>query len=155
MSAKITFENAAPLTRIEALQALDNVLAEQGVVMVYLGSQYVKAVSVREAPSEPGPILEVPWRQLPESSSFITYITHLKTPKTDEPGILQRVMNPSKPTNVNHRAENIVSRLTPFAKLPNSIVAGRDSDVLILRDYSVNVRRMMEVLERVEADSNR
>jgi hypothetical protein len=41
--------------------------------------------------------------------------------------------------------------LQPFAKLPNSIIGVRGSPVLFLRDYSSNVRRMLEVLEKVEA----
>jgi hypothetical protein len=34
--------------------------------------------------------------------------------------------------------------------MPNSIVAIKASDVLVLRDYSVNVRRMLLVLEKIE-----
>ena len=70
----------------------------------------------------------LPWRQLPESSSLVTYIVKLKS----------------------LAAEDAVSILVPYAKLPSSIIVVRGSDVLVLRDYSANVRRMMEVLERVE-----
>jgi len=127
-SVKITFRNASPLSTAEALQALDTVLAGYGIVMVYLGTKYVKAVPAPSAPTEPGPVVEVPWRELPESSSYLTYIVHLNWLP----------------------AEQATSLLQPFARLPNSIVAMKGSDLLILRDYSANVRRMCEVLE--EAD---
>jgi general secretion pathway protein D len=127
-NVKISFENAAPLTRAEALQGLDNVFAANNIVMVYLGTRYVKAVPAAQAPTEPGPVLEMPWPQLPDSSSYITYIAKLK----------------------HLSAEQAASSLQPFAKLPNSIIGARGSDVIILRDYSSNVRRMMEILEAVD-----
>lgn len=128
MTSKITVENNTQLTRVEALQMLDNVFAAQGVVMVYLGNLYVKAVPAAAASGEAGLIFDGPWRQLPDSSSFVTYIFQLKT------------LAP----------EDAVSILAPYAKLPNSILGVKGSPVMILRDYSANVRRMMEVLEKVE-----
>ena len=125
---KITFENTTGLTRAEALQALDNVFAAQNIVMVYLGSRYVKAVPAAQAPQEPGPVVETAWEELPDSSSYVTYIARLK------------YLAP----------ENAVSIAQPFARLPNSIVAARGSDLLVLRDYSANVRRMMQVLETAD-----
>jgi hypothetical protein len=47
-------------------------------------------------------------------------------------------------------SETAISTAMPFAKLPNSIIGFKNSDVIILRDYATNVRRMMEVLERVD-----
>jgi type II secretory pathway component GspD/PulD (secretin) len=131
-SAKITLENATALTRAEALQMFDNALAAHQIVMVYLGTSYVKVVTTREAPSEAGPVFDGPWRQLPDSSSFVIYVTKLKTLK----------------------AEDAIAVLSPYAKLPNSLLAVKGSDVLVLRDYSSNVRRMMDVLERLEASQS-
>jgi len=117
---KITFDNTTQLSRVEALQAIDNLMAAQGIVMVYLGSKFVKVVTAGEAPSESGPVIDLPPDQLPDSSSFLTYVVTLRKLKP----------------------EQTVAMLQPFAKLPNSIVGVRGSDVLILRDYSSNVRRM-------------
>jgi general secretion pathway protein D len=125
---KVTFENVTPLTRVELLQALDNVLAANNIAMVYLGTKYVKAVPAAQAAQEPGPVVELSPNQLPESSSYLTYIVKLK----------------------NIPAEKANSILQPFAKLPNSIVAIRGEQILILRDYSANVKRMLKVLEEVE-----
>jgi len=130
LTAKVTFENSDPLTVVETLQLLDDVLAAQQIVMVYEGTQYVKAVPMSLATKEPAPIVDRPWKQLPESSTYITYITKLKK------------LAPS----------DAVSILTPFARLPNSIVAYKNSNMIVIRDFSGNVRRMMEVLERVESN---
>jgi type II secretory pathway component GspD/PulD (secretin) len=127
-NAAVSFVNQTPLTRTEALQALDNVLAAQGITMIYLGTKYVKAVPAKEAPGEAGPVIELAPEHLPESSSYLTYIVPLK----------------------NRTPEEAVIGLQPFAKMPNSIIATRGSDVIILRDYSINVRRMLQVLERIE-----
>lgn len=124
----LSFVNEAPLTRVEVLQALDNVLAANGITMVYLGTRYVKAVPSKEAPAEAAPIIELPAAQLPESNSYLTYFVQLK----------------------NRAAEEVIGALQPFARMPNSIVAIKGSDVLVLRDYSVNVRRMLLVLEKIE-----
>ncbi len=126
---KITVENSTNLNRTEALQMLDTALAAHQIVMIYLGSQYVKVVPAATAPSEAGPVFEGPWRQLPESSTFVTYIAKLNRLRT----------------------EDAVAIAMPFAKLPNSIMGARGSDVIFLRDYSANVRRMMEALEKTEA----
>ena len=124
----ISFSSETALTRVEALQALDNILAANGITMVYLGTRYVKAVPSKEAPGEAAPVIELPAAQLPESNSYLTYFVQVK----------------------NRTVEEVVSALQPFARMPNSIVAIKGSDVLVLRDYSVNVRRMLKVLERIE-----
>jgi len=145
---KVTFSNQTPMTAVEALQALDTVLAAQGIAMVFLGTQYVKAVVAKEAHLEPGPVVELKREQLPDSSSFLIYIVTLK----------------------NVKGSQALPALQPFAKLPNSIIMiggspppsksglqnlpatlfGTKDDVLILRDYSSNVRRMLQVLKKME-----
>lgn len=128
MSIKITFENVTPLSRVEVLQALDNVFAANGIVMVYLGTKYVKVISAVEAASETGPVVELPPEQLPDSSSFLLYIVRL-----------------------NHRTpQEVMPGLMPFAKLPNGIIGMNNENLLILRDYSSNVRRMLQVLEEID-----
>jgi type II secretory pathway component GspD/PulD (secretin) len=127
-NVKISFENTRAMTRAEALQALDTVMAAQNVVMIYLGTRYVKAVPAAQAPQEAGPLMEIPWEELPDSSSFLTYIAPLK----------------------HIKAEEATSLLQPFAKFPNSIIGVRGYGVIFLRDYSSNIRRMMEMLEMAD-----
>jgi type II secretory pathway component GspD/PulD (secretin) len=148
---KVTFSNQTSMGAVEVLQALDTVLAAQGIAMVFLGTQYVKVVPAKEACSEPGPVVELRPDQLPESSSFLIYIVKV------------RKVTPSY----------ALQALQPFAKLPNSLVAirseatsqppskpgplklpvlfgSKEDGILILRDYSANVRRMLQVLEKLE-----
>ena len=151
--AKITFANQTPMTAVEILQALDTVLASSGITTVFLGTQYVKVVSSKDASQESGPIIELEPNQLPDSSSFMIYIVKVK----------------------NVPSFQIAGALQPFAKLPNSIIVigsggnnpraaksnvpsiipstlfgPRDANLLILRDYSSNVRRMLQVVEKLD-----
>jgi len=148
---KITFFNQTPMSAVEVLQALDTVLAAQGITTVFLGTQYVKVVPSKEAHLEPGPIVELHPDQLPDSSSFLIYIVKLR----------------------NVTSSQAAPALQPFARLPNSIIAigsgsgsrpsaaaglpnlpailgVKEHPILILRDYSSNVRRMLQVLEKLE-----
>jgi type II secretory pathway component GspD/PulD (secretin) len=130
-SVKITLETQTPLTRREALQTLDTALAGHQITMVLSGTKYVKVVPAPQAHSEAGPVIELPPDQLPESGSYLTYIVKV------------RDRNPTE----------LLAVLQPFAKLPNSIVAIKEPGLLILRDYSANVRRMLMLLERIEKES--
>ena len=45
----------------------------------------------------------------------------------------------------------VAPALAPFSKMPgNSIVAIDTAGILIIRDYSANVRRMLQVVDRLE-----
>jgi general secretion pathway protein D len=116
------------LTRIQILQMLDTALAQNGVTMVPQGNEIVKAVPAAAAAQEAVPICELPAEELPESASYTCYIVEL-----------------------NHRKpRDLAQSLQPFAKLPNSILAIDDGGLLIIRDYSVNVKRMLQVVERLD-----
>jgi type II secretory pathway component GspD/PulD (secretin) len=129
--AKISFQTQTILNRVEVLQALDTVLAEHQIAMILMGTKFVKAVPAAQAHAEGGPVIELPPDQLPDSGSYLVYIV--------------------KPKRNN--ATEVLAMLQPFAKLPNSLVAIKDPGLLILRDYSANVRRMLEVLERIEKEA--
>jgi general secretion pathway protein D len=45
---------------------------------------------------------------------------------------------------------DVAQALQPFAKLPNSILGIDSAGILILRDYAENVKRMMEVLAKID-----
>jgi hypothetical protein len=124
----------------------------------YLGTSYVKVVPQAGASSEAGPVFDGPWRQLPDSSSFVIYIAKLKTVSAkDAASVLENYFEGlTKPPYLllkHFSCEDAVSLIAPFAKLPNSIMAVKGSGVLVLRDYASNVRRMMDVLERLEASA--
>lgn len=147
----VSFANQVPMSAPEILQALDTALVSHGVTPVCLGKKYVKVVSNKEAGLESGPVIELRPDQLPDSSSLLMYIVPL----------------------TNAEPARVLPVLNPLARLPNSIISfsagnghgsGRDDreksplaipgpeerHFLLLRDYSSNVRRMMQVLDKLE-----
>ena len=131
--AKITFRNTLSLTRQEALQALDSVLAQNGITMIPQGTKFVKAVPSAQAAQEAAPLVDWPADELPDSATYIQYIVEVKH-------IMPRDVAPA---------------LQPFAKMPQSILAIDASGLVILRDYSSNVRRMLHILEKMDKPPRR
>ena len=130
-AAKITLHNETALSIREALQALDTALAENQITMVLMGTQFVKAVPETQALREAPPVIDLPAGQLPESKSYMTCTVRPKF----------------------RNVKDLIAPLQPFAGLPNSLVAIQDPGLLILSDYSANVRRMLEVLQKVDVRS--
>jgi len=125
---KISVRTTTPLNKVQALQLFDSVLAQNGIAMVLSGDQSVKAVTTSQATSENPPEITLPWKLLPESSSPMTRTVKLKNLKPSE----------------------IIPAIAPFAKLPNSILAIDGEKLLILRDYSENIRKQLELLEQLD-----
>ncbi|HUR45649.1 MAG TPA: hypothetical protein VMZ27_07220 [Candidatus Saccharimonadales bacterium] len=126
-SVRITLRNENALSRREALQTLDTALAGCGVAMVISGPNMVKAVPANQASTEAGPIVDWAPDKLPESGTYIVYVFRTKE---------------------NQLPRHLAPALQPFAKMPNSILAIDGANTLILRDYSSNVRQMLQVLEK-------
>jgi type II secretory pathway component GspD/PulD (secretin) len=124
----ITIRNESALSRREALQTLDSALAGCGVAMVISGTSMVKAVPASQAPMESGPIIDWVPERLPDCGTFIVYIVHTKE---------------------NQMPRHLAPALQPFAKLPNSILAIDQANMLVIRDYSSNVRQMLQLLDRI------
>jgi type II secretory pathway component GspD/PulD (secretin) len=120
-SGKIVFKNGSSVNQIEMLQMFDTMLAKQNVVMIYSGDKTVKAVSLVELNGEVFPEINLPWQQLPQSSSPMQRKVWLKKQK---PSVL-------------------VPMLMPLACLQGSLVADDDEHLLIIRDYSKNVREQL------------
>ena len=130
--AKITFKSDAPVSRVRLLQLLDTVLAQHNIAMVLSGDDAVKAVPVDQINSESPPEISLPWQSLPESSSVMTRTVHLKNLKPSE----------------------VVAVIQSFSKLPNSILAIDSQKLLVLRDYSANIRQELKLIEELEQKAN-
>jgi general secretion pathway protein D len=128
----ISVRNQTPLTRIQALQLLDTVLAENGIAMVLAGDTAVKAVPAAQAASEAPPNITLPLEALPESGSFMSRTVQLK----------------------KIRAVEVMPVLQPLVKTPNALLPIDSSNQLIIRDYSANVRRMLQLLQELEKHSS-
>ncbi len=127
LQQQITLVNQTPLTRTEVIQALDAVLALNGISLVKMGDRFVKVVPQAQAVQEGGPADGRKSDEMPPLGQFVTHIVQLKYVKPTE----------------------IVQALQPFAKL-NAILPIDSSQIVVIRDYTENVKRMLEMIERVD-----
>jgi general secretion pathway protein D len=127
-AVQISVSNQTPLSRVEALQLLDTALAQNGIAMVLSGDNAVKAVPVAQAGAESPPLITLRWQELPQSDSYMSYVVQLK----------------------NLKAVEVVAVLQPLAKTPHAIFPVASANQLMLRDYSSNIRRMLQVIENLE-----
>lgn len=126
---KITIRTQTELTRREAIQALDTVLAMNQITMIPQGEKFVKAVPVGTAAQE-----------APKFNTFQT--------STNLVEAAQYVWQIVRLTNA--LPKDIAPALQPFMKAPNSVIGIDSAGILILRDYAENVKRMMEVIEQID-----
>ncbi len=124
----ITLKTQTPLSTTEAIEALDTVMAMNGITMINVGDKFVKAVPTQMAQGVGTPFTTHDLKDLPEADQYITHIAQLKYAKPSE----------------------VMPALTPFAQIPNSILAIDSSQILVIRDYSANVKRMLELLKSID-----
>ena len=125
----VTLQAQTPLTVVEAIQAMDSVLSLNGYTTIPVGEKFVTFVPSANALQEGAAFLTISSAdELPEANQYITHITQLKH------------ILPSE----------AVPMLTPMAKNAAGIVALDVSKTLVLRDNSSNIKRMLELLERID-----
>lgn len=125
---KITLHNATPLNRVEALQLLDTALAENGIAMIVTGELAMKAVPTQFASAESPPEIELPPEELPDSSSFMVRVAPLRKANADQ----------------------VTKLLGLFSANPSGVIYVPSGNILILRDYSSNIRRMLHLLDEAQ-----
>lgn len=127
-ATQITLKSQTDLTVKEAVQALDAVLALNQITMINVGEKFVKAVPQAQAFMEGAAFSRLKPDELPEFGKFITHVVQLKYARPSE----------------------MVQVLQPLSKIPNSILPIDSSQILVLRDYSENVKRMLEMVKEVD-----
>jgi general secretion pathway protein D len=125
---QIVLKTQTPLTKREAVQALDAVLGMNGIVMVNIGDKFVKADQLASAQTLGQEIRTNDPGSLPDIGSYLTHVVQLKYAKPSE----------------------MVQVLQPFSKVPNAIVPIDSSQILVLRDFTENVKRMLEMIAKVD-----
>ena len=128
LTGTITIINYTPLTRTEAIQALDGALSLNNITMLPQGEKFVKAVSSPEAPQHGAAISKLKDGEYPDSETFVTHIVQLKTAKPSE----------------------LAQLLTAFTRNPAGIVPIDSNQIIVIRDYASNVRRMLELIDQVD-----
>jgi general secretion pathway protein D len=126
-AAQIILKTESPLTRSEAIQALQAVLALNGISLVNIGDKFVKVLPSDQANGAGAPLDYSSATNLPDMGSYVTHIVQLKYLKPSE----------------------MVPVIQPFAKL-NSIISLDANGVLVIRDYAENVKRMLEMIQQVD-----
>ncbi len=127
-SAQIVLKTETPLTKSEAIQALQAVLALNGISVVNVGDKFVKVLPVEQANSAGAEFNQSDATNLPNLGSYVTHIVQLKYTKPSE----------------------MVPIIQPFARLANSILPIDSNGILILRDNAENVKRMLEMIAQVD-----
>ena len=125
---QIVLRTQTDLTKAEAVQALDAVLQMNGVAMINVGEKFVKAVLLQTAPQEGQSFSKLDPSQLPDMGQYTTHVVQLKYTKPSE----------------------LVQALQPFAKAPNPILPIDSSQILVLRDFAENVKRMLELIKEID-----
>lgn len=96
--------------------------------MILSGESAVKAVPISVAAQEAGPIIDLPTDQLPDSGSYMVRMVRIKKGKPSE----------------------YLPLIQPFAKVPNGIIPMEKEQLLVLRDFSSNIRQMLRVIDEVQ-----
>lgn len=125
---QITLMAKTPLTRREVIQAMDTVLAMNGITTILVGDKFVKVVQTPSALQEAAQVSTLSATNLPEAAQYIVHIVQLKYVKPSE----------------------MLPVLQPFAKIPNGVVPIEGSGVVVLRDFAENVKRMLQIIEMVD-----
>lgn len=126
--AQINFKMKTPLTKRELVQALEGVLMVNQITIIPSGQKFVTATPLADAAGMGAKLNEMDMKEIPESLQFMTQIVQL----------------------TNAYPSEVVASIQPFAKIPNGIVSIEESKLVVIRDYAVNVKRMIEILKRVD-----
>jgi general secretion pathway protein D len=127
-TAQIYLMTQTDLTKTEAIQALDTVLAMNGVAMIPFGEKFVKAVPANESTYQGAEFTYTDPSKLPIADQFVNYVMQTKYVK------------PSDLTQV----------ISPMLRTPQNMQAFDSSMLLVIRDYSANVKRVAELVNKLD-----
>jgi general secretion pathway protein D len=124
----ITLTTKGQLTTREGIQALEAVLALNGISMINIGEKFVKALPEAQGNTAGAAFNTNSAALLPDLGQYVTHVAQLKYARPSE----------------------MVAILQPFIKIPNAILPIDSSQMLVLRDYAENVKRMLELIKEID-----
>jgi general secretion pathway protein D len=124
----IDLKTQGRLTMAEGIQALKAVLSLNGISVIDVDEKFAKVVPATQAGQEGAPFSKQTADQLPSVGQYVTEVVQLRYVKPSE----------------------IVPVLTPFQKLPNAIMPVETSQIVVLRDNAENVKRMLEMISKID-----
>ena len=128
-NSQIVLKTETPLTKAEAIQALQGVLALNGIAVIDVpGGKFVKVVPTEQAGQVGETFNDENPNALPELGSYVTRIVQLQYLKPSE----------------------VLPIIQPFAKSPNAILPIDSNGILVLRDNAENIKRMVEMIKKVD-----
>lgn len=130
VTSSIVLKQTIPLTRLEVVQMIESALYLNKVVVVNVGDKFVTAMSTADAAKIPGAINTDGVHALPELGSIVTRVVQLKY---------------IKPADMAQVLQAFIS-----GEAPNPVMPLNDSGMLLLRDNVANVKRMLEMIEKVD-----
>ena len=124
----ITLTTHGELTVREGIQALEAVLGLNGITMVNMGEKFVKAMPEAQGNTAGARFDTNSAAELPEMGQYITHVVQLKYAKPSE----------------------LTAVLQSFNKIPNAVLPIDTSMMLVLRDYTENIKRMLELIKQLD-----
>jgi len=131
LAGTITFRSQSRLTLDEALQALDSVLAINGVGVVPMGEKFLKVVQIASAKQEGLPFGYGPGRQLPAGDTIITHVLGLKYADAAE----------------------VVAALQPYLHPYGQLLPLAKSNSILITDTGANINQMTEIVKFIDQPS--
>jgi general secretion pathway protein D len=127
-AAQIILHTQTALTKSEVIEALQAVLGINGIVVVNIGDKFVKVLPSDQAGGAGGSLDSTSATNLPNLGTYTTYIRQL------------RYVKPSV----------IAPLIAGFGKLPGNLFPIDDNGILVMRDYAENIKRMLEMIDKID-----
>jgi len=127
LNAQINFRSQSKLTKDEAIQALDSVLAINNIAAIPLGEKFLKIVQINTAKQEGLPV----GHMVAAADTLGTQIIPLK----------------------NAKASDVVPVLQPYLHPYGQLMALQDSNSILISETSANLKQMMEIVAYVDQPS--
>jgi general secretion pathway protein D len=128
----IDFKPQGPMSESDAIEAIQALLAANELGLVPLGDKFIQVLPTAQMEKDSPPFLPAATAaDLAESKVYVSHIVHLEHAVPSE----------------------VADALKSFSRVgQNSIIALDTSRALLIRDYSVNVKRMIEVIEQIDVE---
>ena len=123
----VNFRSQSKLTKGEAIQALDSVLAINNIAAIPMGEKFLKIVQINTAKQEGLPI----GRALVPADTLGTQIISLK----------------------NAKASDVVAVLQPYLHPYGQLMPLQDSNSILITETAANLKQMLEIVAYVDQPS--
>ena len=125
-----SFRTKNDFTRREAKTFYETLMSTRGIAIVEVNAKVMQVIPSAEVVKTPPPITVLNREDLPQGDVYINYVHKLKHVKASE----------------------TVDLLVAFAKSPQAVTAVESTGTIVLRDFSNNVRRMLDMLEYIDVE---